>query len=75
MDDITKSKLIAAGKIALGSARMASGLLTATGHGLIGAACRRHHMMRQAFHIGRMSMMGGRHQLDEGLAEWKKAHS
>ena len=75
MDDITKAKLIAAGKIALGSARIASGLVTATGHGLIGAACRNHHMMNLAVRIGVKSGIAGRNQLDEGLAEWKQANA
>lgn len=75
MDDVTKAKLIAAGKIALGAGRIASGLITATGHGLIGASLRQHHMMRNAFHLGKLSMMGGRRQLDEGLDEWKRADS
>lgn len=75
MDDKTKAKLIAAGKIGLGAARMASAVATATGHGLIGGFCRNHHGMRLAFHLGKLGLQGGRRQLDEGLAEWESAKS
>lgn len=75
MDDKTKAKAIAAGKIALGAARMASAVVTATGHGFIGAWCRQHHRMMNAWCIARHGMEGGRRQLDEGLAEWDRANS
>lgn len=45
MDRTTEKKLKAAGKVALGVARIASGFATATGHGLLGGLFRQHHMM------------------------------
>lgn len=75
MTDQEKAKLVAAGKIALGTARMASAVATATGHGLIGTFCRNHHGMKLAIHIAKLGLRGGRKQLDEGIAEWKRADS
>jgi hypothetical protein len=75
MTDQEKAKLVAAGKIALGTARMASAVATATGHGIIGGFCRNHHGMRLAFHLGKLGLKGGREQFEEGLADWKRADS
>lgn len=73
MDDTTKSKLSAVGKIAFGAARIGSGIATATGNGLIGAALRKHHHMPTALRIAKSSIEGGQKSINEGLAEWKKA--
>ena len=48
MDDMTKAKLAAAGKIALGGGRIVSAIATATGHGLLGTYLKNHHMTAAA---------------------------
>lgn len=75
MTEQEKAKLVAAGKIALGAARMASAVVTATGHGIVGGFCRNHNGMKLAFHLGKLGLKGGREQLEKGLAEWKRADS
>ncbi|MDE2619300.1 MAG: hypothetical protein KGL54_03960 [Sphingomonadales bacterium] len=72
MDDKTIAKAKAAGTIALGAGRVASGILMATGHGLIGSFLRKHHMMRHAMRMGSESVKGGLKMVDDGLDEWKK---
>ncbi len=72
MDDISKQKLSAATKMAFGAARVASGVLTATGHGLIGSFLKSHHMTRQAVILGKMSVEGGSKHFTEGLQEWRR---
>lgn len=73
MNETTRLKLMAAGKVALGAGRIVSGFATATGHGLLGGLCRQHHMMAQAIHIGRRSAEGGFEMLKEGVADWQDA--
>lgn len=73
MDENIKAKLAAAGKIGLGGARMVSGVMTATGHGLVGAYLNQHHHMGAAYHIGKSSLEKGQKMVDEGLDDWKKA--
>ena len=75
MDDTTKAKLAAAGKIALGGGRVASAIATATGHGLLGSWMKNHHMTALAAHTAKAGMQGGLKMVDEGLADWKKANS
>ncbi len=72
MDDLKKQKLKAAGKIAFGAFKMTSGVLTATGHGLMGGYLRRHHMMQAAIRLGANSVKSGTETITEGLDEWKK---
>lgn len=73
MDAMTEKKLKAAGKVALGAARIASGIATATGHGLLGSMLRQRHMLMQAAHLGRASAEGGLNMLKQGMAEWQEA--
>ena len=73
MDEVTQHKLKAAGKMAFGAARIAGGLATATGHGLIGAYCRKHHLMHAAFRLAKGSIEGGTAMVKDGLAEWNAA--
>jgi hypothetical protein len=73
MDDTTKSKLAAAGKIAFGGGRMVSALATATGHGLLGSYLKSHHMTGLAAKTAKSGMEGGMKMVDEGLDDWKKA--
>ena len=73
MEDITKKKIVAGAKVALGAARMAGAVATGTGHGLIGAALRQHHMMHAAGRLAKLSWDGGWAQFKAGIEEWKRA--
>ena len=72
MDDITKAKLFAAAKMAVGAARVVSGVATATGHGMIGSFLKSHHMTRQAMMMGKLSVQGGAKHFSEGLRDWRR---
>lgn len=72
MDDITKKKLAAAGKIAFGLGRMVSGVATATGHGIVGSYLKNHHMRMQAMRLGKEGFEAGQKCLNTGLEEWKR---
>jgi hypothetical protein len=63
------SKVAAAGKVALGTVRVVSGLMTATGHGLLGGFLRNHHMMAQAARLGQHSVKGGIDQIKQGVSD------
>lgn len=63
------NKLLSVGKMAVGAARIASGIATATGHGLVGAYCRNHHMMAMASRIAKSSCEGGAKMFKEGARE------
>ena len=73
MDAITQNKLKAAAKMAFGAARIASGLATATGHGLIGAYCQKHNAMPTAYQLAKGSIERGTALFNEGLADWQAA--
>lgn len=73
MDDMTKAKLAAAGKIALGGGRIVSAIATATGHGLLGTYLKNHHMTAAAARIAKASLEGGMKMVDDGLDDWKRA--
>ncbi|MEJ7927035.1 hypothetical protein WG908_09735 [Sphingobium sp. AN641] len=73
MDRITEQKLKAAGKVALGAARIVSGVVTATGHGFLGSLLRQHHMIHHAARLGKHSAEGGLNMLKEGVADWQDA--
>ena len=61
-----KDKMVAAGKVALGAARIASGIATATGHGLIGSYCKSHHQMGVAARLAKSSVEGGSEMIRDG---------
>jgi hypothetical protein len=65
----TRFKWLAIGKVALGSARIASGAVTAIGQGLLGGYCRNHNMMQSAMRLGQHSITGGMKMAGEG---WKE---
>jgi hypothetical protein len=71
MDAKKKKELRAMGKMALGGARIASGIATVTGKGILGGYFRRHGQMTQAGFIGRGSIQGGYKMFKQGLAEWR----
>jgi hypothetical protein len=67
MSDVNKMKAV--GKIAVGAFRVTSGVLTATGHGLLGTYLRNHKMTHAAMHLGKLSVKGGVQQFQEGMRE------
>lgn len=73
MDANTQAKLDAVGKIAFGAVRIGSGIMTATGHGIIGGLLKKHHHMPAAFRIAKSSIEAGHKSFCEGLADWKRA--
>jgi hypothetical protein len=62
-------KLLAAGKIALGAARIVGGVVTATGHGILGSDLRSHHQMHVAARVAKSSIEGGGKMCKEGWDE------
>jgi hypothetical protein len=72
MEELTKKKIMAAGKIAFGVARMLSGVATATGHGVVGTYLKNHHMQRQALQLGKMGFEAGQKTLERGIEDWKR---
>ena len=75
MDDITKKKLEAGAKMAVGSLRILSGAAMGTGHGLLGAFFKNHNQMHVArFHATNSIKAGGK-TFKEGLDDWKRADS
>jgi len=64
------AKLKAAGKMALGAARIVGGVVTAAGHGIVGGYFRSHHQMHLAARVARSSIEGGGKMIKEGCAEW-----
>jgi hypothetical protein len=73
MEDRTKKKLLAGGKVAFGVARFVGGVAVATGHGVLGTMFRNHHLMGNAMKIGGASVKAGREFVEDGIDEWKKA--
>lgn len=73
MDEQTKEKLAAAGKIACGAARVVGSIVTATGHGILGSYCRQHHMMNSAIRLASDGVRNGSKAIEEGVERWKRA--
>ena len=70
-----KAKIDAATKMAWGAARIASGVVTATGHGVLGTACRNHHQMRLAVKFGAETIKKGVQTFRDGLDDWNRAQN
>jgi hypothetical protein len=70
MSSDAQAKLKAAGKIALGAARVVGGVATATGHGILGSYLRSHHQMNVAVRLAKSSIEGGGKMFKEGFEEW-----
>lgn len=66
---MNEQQLKGAGRMVLGAARVVSGVLTATGHGLVGGFLRSHHMTGAAIRLGQASIKAGAKQFQEGLAQ------
>lgn len=69
-DEELKKKALAAGKVALGVGRIASGIVTATGHGLVGGFLKSHHMTQAAVRLGKAGVEGGAKMVKEGMKEF-----
>jgi hypothetical protein len=72
MKEKTKKELMAIGKIALGGARIASGIATAAGKGLLGAYCKNHHLKQAGMMMARSSVHGGMKMIGDGMKELKQ---
>jgi len=73
MPDKTKGKIKAVGKIVYGTVRVGTGIATATGHGILGAYLKSHHMQASAINIGLKGIDAGMKSLSEGWNEWEKS--
>jgi hypothetical protein len=62
MAEVIQRRLLAAGKIALGAARIVGGVVTATGHGILGSYLRSNHQT----HVAKSSIEGGGKMCQEG---------
>jgi hypothetical protein len=71
MDQKTKKTLIGTGKVIGGTARMISGVATATGVGLLGSFLRARHMQITAMRLGQLSFNGGKEMLKQGMKDLK----
>ena len=71
MNERTRQELLAVGKIALGSVRIASGIATALGKGLLGTYCRNHHLTQVGIRIAQSSIKGGAQMIEDG---WRELH-
>mgnify|MGYP001605537185 CR=1 FL=1 len=69
MTQENRRKLKAVGKIAVGAVRMASGVATAFGVGLLGSFLRTNISPIVRQQIGKLSIQGGKKMFDEGCAE------
>ena len=67
-----RDRLKAYGKVAYGSLKVASGLLMATGHGLVGAYLRNHGQMNAAIRASTCTCRSGKQLVESGLAELKR---
>jgi hypothetical protein len=73
MSELNKEKLLAAAKIGIGMARMASAVATASGVGVVGGFLRHHGMTRAATPLARRAFLGGKDMFVQGLTDWKAA--
>jgi X-X-X-Leu-X-X-Gly heptad repeat protein len=72
MDDRTLNQLKGAGKMATGAARVIGGVVTATGHGVVGGFLRSHHMTAHAVRLGANSIKSGTKQIQDGLSQFNR---
>jgi hypothetical protein len=73
MTAVEWARMKACGKVALGAAKMVSGVVTATGHGLVGTYCRNHRAIQAAIALGVYSLASGTEMIEHGIAEFKDA--
>ena len=66
-----KKRLKAAGKIGFGVARMATGVATFLGYGLLGGFLRRPGQMQACHQVGMLALKTGKELFDEGCRELK----
>jgi hypothetical protein len=68
----TKNRIEAGAEIAFGTAKIISGALMATGHGLIGSYLKSHHHMRTAAVYGSRGIKSGVEHIKSGVDQWKR---
>ncbi len=73
MEDDVKRKALAVGKIAFGAVRMAGGITTGFGGGLIGSVLHAHGLTGAASTLARKSIVAGMDMLEDGVDELKKS--
>ena len=56
-------------KIVLGTSQMIGGVVTATGHGLIGTFCNQHHCLPAAIKYGTEQFEKGAKKIEDGFNE------
>ncbi|MFO0865264.1 MAG: hypothetical protein U0744_11555 [Gemmataceae bacterium] len=66
-------KLKAVGKIAMGVAQTASGIATATGHGIVGSFLRNHGAAASGMRLGTESAKKGMKAIEDGIRDYGKA--
>lgn len=69
MKQQTKKQLKAVGKIALGAVKMASGVATTLGHGLLGGYLRAHSQPWVRYRLGKIGLQSGLDMFNDGLKE------
>lgn len=62
-------KLVAAGKVLLGSARVLSGVALLCGKGLLGSFLHSHHLLKTGIPLARKSIDKGKDMVEDG---WEK---
>lgn len=67
MDETAKRKLYATAKVTYGVGRGVSAVLMGTGHGLLGALNKKHHMMGQAHAIAAKGIKEAEKTIKEGM--------
>ena len=55
----------------VGVGQIVSGVVTATGHGVVGKICRDTGCMSRAFVLGKLSVDGGKARFAKGMREWQ----
>jgi len=73
MDEITKRKVKAAAQMAFGALRIGGGVMTATGHGTVGALLKHRHMHHVALRLGKQGVEAGMDHIRQGWDAWKRA--
>ena len=65
-------KLKAAAKMVKGAAQVVSGVVTGTGHGVVGTALKNAHMTRGAAELGKRSIKKGAKNCEDGMREFNE---
>lgn len=74
MDGRKKAQLLAYGKVAVGSAKMVSGVATAFGKGIIGSYLKSHNLNRAAVQLAKHSIESGQKLISEGMKDLRECN-